>query len=201
MVETGISLIVVIVISLFITSLICLILKGLKRFERNMISKIFLCVLYLLSIYLLLFKPYIYNGFGRVSKDMSITNLSLKPFSTIEMYLENKNYIPLLGSVVVTIPIFPIADWCLRTCLSKKKIFSLMLLFVCLIEPVQLAINMITAYPNKVVDIDDFFLNLIGYLFGFITTILIYRIKSNMCKKKQEHATDTKSVSNRIYKN
>ena len=90
MVETGISLIVVIVISLFITSLICLILKGLKRFERNMISKIFLCVLYLLSIYLLLFKPYIYNGFGRVSKDMSITNLSLKPFSTIEMYLENK---------------------------------------------------------------------------------------------------------------
>src|SRR5699024_10580255 len=113
--------------------LICLILKGLKRFERNMISKIFLCVLYLLSIYLLLFKPYIYNGFGRVSKDMSITNLSLKPFSTIEMYLENKNYIPLLGSVVVTIPIFPIADWCLRNCLSKKKIFSLMLLFVCLI--------------------------------------------------------------------
>lgn len=201
MVETGISLIVVIVISLFITSLICLILKGLKRFERNMISKIFLCVLYLLSIYLLLFKPYIYNGFGRVSKDMSITNLSLKPFSTIEMYLENKNYIPLLGSVVVTIPIFPIADWCLRNCLSKKKILSLMLLFVCLIEPIQLAINMITAYPNKVVDIDDFFLNLIGYLFGFITTILIYRIKSNMCKKKQDHATDTKSVSNRIYKN
>ena len=96
------------------------------------------------------------------------------------MYLENKNYIPLLGSVVVTIPIFPIADWCLRNCLSKKKIFSLMLLFVCLIEPIQLAINMITAYPNKVVDIDDFFLN----LFGFITTILIYRIKSNMCKKK-----------------
>ena len=184
MLETGISLIAVIFICLFITFLICLILKGLRKFERNMTGKIFLCVLYLLSIYLLLFKPYIYNGLGRVSEGMSITNLSLEPFSTIRMCLANKNYIPLLGSVAVTIPIFPIAYWCLRNCLSKKKIFSLMLLFVCLIEPIQLVINMITAYPNKVVDIDDFFLNLIGYLIGFIITVLVYRIKLNMCEKK-----------------
>lgn len=184
MLETGISLIAVIAISLFITSLICLILKGLRKFERNMIGKIFLCVLYLLSIYLLLFKPYIYNGLGRVSEDMSITNLSLEAFSTIGICLENKNYIPLLGSVVVTIPIFPIADWCLRNCLSKKKIFSLTLILVCMIEPIQLAINLITAYPNKVVDIDDFFLNLIGYFIGFIIVTLVYRIKLDMCKTK-----------------
>ena len=181
----GISFASDIAITLLITLIICLILRSFKKFEYNAetILKIFFCILYMFLVYCILIKPYIYDGTGRVPEDVSVLNLALKPFDTISTYSADKNYIPILGSIFITMPLFPLAYWNLRRHVSNKKCFFIFLIFVCMIEPIQLVVNIITSYPNKVIDIDDFILNLIGYLIGYVLTTIIYRIVLRISQK------------------
>lgn len=168
----GVSFEAVIAICLLITFLVCFILSRFKKVKHNTILKVFFCITYLFLIFLFLFKPYIFNGIGKVPSEVSIMNLSLKPFKTISTYLSDKNYIYALGNIIIIVPLFPLGYFSLKKYLSYKSCFFILIIFVFLIEPIQLLINLITQYPNKVVDIDDFVLNLVGYIVGFILTII-----------------------------
>ena len=55
---------------------------------------------------------------------------------------------------------------------SVKKISIISILAGIFIEPIQLLINLITGFPNYVIDIDDFMLQIAGILVGlFIITL------------------------------
>ncbi|MBO8434652.1 MAG: VanZ family protein [Tyzzerella sp.] len=168
---------------------ICIILCGylisklsVKVSYKN-ILKIILCSIYALAIYKFLFRPYMLSGNGDFTLYEYFTRtLSLKPFHTLSIYLEDKNYFPIFGSIAITVPMYPLVSFNVTDVFSKKSYFIIPLIFIILIEPIQLLTNIVTRFPNWVIDIDDLILNLIGYLIGFILTKIAYKIFSGVHK-------------------
>lgn len=157
---------------------ICAFLCGLIQFvKRKYVDYgfciyVFLCSAYVLMAFIILFKPYNYKG----DMDLTLINfINLEAFKTISIYIQDQNYIPIIGNIIITLPLFPLSYVLLNRFVSMKKCFLILLILILIIEPLQLTIDIITMYPNKVVDIDDFILNLSGYLIGFILTALIYK--------------------------
>lgn len=81
--------------------------------------------------------------------------------------------IQLVGNVLLLMPLAFIIVWLMNK--TNKAFIALCGLVVsCLIELIQLVINVITAYPCHAVDIDDVILNYFGYL---LAVLIIWLIK------------------------
>lgn len=116
---------------------------------------------FLIGIY---FSPtVIRKSFDSISPWLTLQTI---PFKT----LKNLGFISIAGHIVLTMPIPILIYIILRA--SVKKISIISILAGIFIEPIQLLINLITGFPNYVIDIDDFMLQIAGILVGlFIITL------------------------------
>lgn len=73
-------------------------------------------------------------------------------------------------NVIMPILVYPILDYLMK---NKKKAFLVGLALIILIEPIQLLTNF------GAFDVNDFYQNLIGYLFGVLIYFIIYYIYKN----------------------
>ena len=130
----------------------------------------------ILVFYFLLLSYWMLLGFGRTTNIDYMYNL--EPFSTIKMYLQFEYFnfstwiINLIGNIGVFMPFGVLLPIVFRSSFIKSLlIFELGLL---MLEVTQL----ITKRGSF--DIDDFILNTIGYVFGFMS----YKFTFDLYKKK-----------------
>lgn len=97
----------------------------------------------------------------------------MTPFKQITEYITVKNYLYLFGNIAVFIPI-PIFFFLNRVSFQRNMLFSF--ISIVIVEPIQLAINKITMYPNKIIDIDDFIMSLIGIIVSLIIVYIFNKI-------------------------
>lgn len=132
---------------------------------------IFTFILYSLLLVSILFYPSVKYS----NEHIDINYFQVIPFKSITDFIINKNYIQILGGFMITAPMIPLLLLNLRK-LSLKTASVIALVIVLLIEPLQLMINIITNYPNKIIDIDDFILNSIGLLLSICLVKIYHKI-------------------------
>lgn len=158
--------------NIFVTSVLIWIgyyaLKGKRPVNRKDFILSGLNILYFVSLVFLYFIPASYTPIHRGPYMI----LQPVPFRTIQ----SSSFIHLSGHIIIVM-LVPIL---LRlNAFSFRKICSLSLLTALTIEPLQFVINAITRFPNFVIDIDDFILQLSGCTIGIICIAVLPRIRSN----------------------
>ena len=63
---------------------------------------------------------------------------------------------------------------------SIRKISIFSLLIAIAIEPLQYILNIVTRYPNRVIDIDDTILRISGVIFALIIIFIINKYKNRI---------------------
>lgn len=102
--------------------------------------------------------------------------MQLIPGKTILEYLHSGNLYQIVGNIILFMPFVLF----MYIFLQKKKpipIILLGLLASILIELAQLIIDLVTEYPNRVFDVDDFILNAAGVVLATVSFHYIKRIK------------------------
>jgi|GEM_PF-1156504 len=122
---------------------------------------------YYLSLVKVVFFPITYF----YKKNPEITSklyYQFSPFNTILKSIEYGLWIQIIGNILLLLPIPILYVVQKRKNLRFHKSFLFGLLLSLSIEMIQLGINYVTGYPNKVMDIDDLILNISGILLGWI---------------------------------
>jgi glycopeptide antibiotics resistance protein len=173
----------------FITLFVCLYFyfNNIRRKQFNFRKLLIIgaILFYALSVFKLTLLPItiVYNDsmfFDKPSQHM----YQLIPFETIITSLNAGNYRQVVGNLIMLLPL-PILIGVLnrRTPIFFKFLIGTVLL-VLFIELSQLVLDYITGVPNAVTDIDDFIMNVLGALLGWII-IKIYFI--SLEHKKRLH--------------
>lgn len=141
--------------------------------KKNIENKIVLLIeiFYIIIVSTILFYPE--NTLSTYS--IKANYFQLLPFKTISEYIINKNYFAIIGNIFILLPI-PIFLYIHKISLKKNVVTSF--LIATAVEPIQILINVITKYSNKIIDVDDFILYIIGVLIGFILLLLNRIIKN-----------------------
>lgn len=135
---------------------------------------IFILKIAIMPVYILDEKAY--ADFTQHIKGISLQGLQPIPFETIKGILEIKAFagaIQIVGNILLLMPLAFIVVWIVNYT-NKKVSLALGLVATCLIETIQLLVNLITRFPCHAVDVDDLILNYAGYL---IAILIIYLIK------------------------
>ncbi|MEH7514099.1 VanZ family protein [Gottfriedia acidiceleris] len=138
-----------------------------KTFTRQRFFHFTIWFFYFLSLVKVVFFPITYFYI----KNPELTSklfYQFSPFKTILNSIEHDLWIQVIGNILLLLPI-PVLYVVLKRKILRFHNFFLFGLFLSLsIEIIQLGINYITGYPNKVMDIDDVILNVSGILLGWI---------------------------------
>lgn len=148
-------------IACLLSGLVFIFLRANKKYKGT-VSKypyIFMLVFYGLLLISILFYPSVTHP----DEYIDVNYFQLIPFKSIVNFVVNRNYIQILGGIIITIPIVPLTLLNFKG-LSLKTTSLITSAIVLLIEPLQLLINILTKYPNKIIDIDDLILNSVGLL-------------------------------------
>ena len=165
---------------LVVYMLICMLLYVIKlRFfsckTRFWISAVF--VFYLMGVIdYTIFPIFIMQG-RNLGMDYDIHSFTqLIPGKTIIEYLQSGNLYQIFGNIILFMPFVLF----MFIFLQKKRpipIIFLGALASILIELTQLIIDLVTNYPNRVFDVDDFILNTVGVILATVVFNYIKRIK------------------------
>lgn len=165
---------------LIVYMLICMLLYMIKlRFfpckTRFWISAVF--VFYLMGVIDYTICPIFIMQGGHPGLDYDIHSFTqLVPGKTIMEYLQSGNLYQIFGNIILFMPFVLF----MFIFLQKKKpilIIFLGILASILLESVQLIIDLVTDYPNRVFDVDDFILNTAGIILATMVFNHIKRIK------------------------
>jgi glycopeptide antibiotics resistance protein len=138
-----------------------------KKNRRDILSTllIYSVIVYILCLIKVVFFP-IYTF-----KDTSDIKISMFfqviPFKSIIPSLKYHNWIQVIGNMALLFPVGVYLKILSKRVQSLKKVLVVSLLLTLSIECIQLIIDFITHYPNKVFDIDDIILNVIGCIAGW----------------------------------
>ena len=94
-----------------------------------------------------------------------------KPFASIIAFIQQKNYIQIVGNIVLLMPLPLLLQGMRQRVFSKMQSFGIVCIASVSIEVLQLAINVITQVRNHVLDVDDLILNITGG----VLLVLLYR--------------------------
>lgn len=89
------------------------------------------------------------------------SGIQLVPFYTIRKALTERNWIQVIGNILLIMPL-PILISISNESVKKKTLFLFVLCTSLGIEVIQLLINIASRFPNHVTDIDDVILNVAG---------------------------------------
>lgn len=109
-----------------------------------------------------------------------VSFIQLVPLKSISSSILNATWIRLtIGNIFLLTPL-PIfyGLYKINSKINYKRCLFLGILCSVTVEIIQLLINLITNYPNRVFDIDDIILNSLGILIGIFTFMLIRNNKS-----------------------
>ena len=150
-----------------------------KRFNwsfRYWLIPVFLCYM-LLLINLTLFPVYLFDkatldsiwgGMGGY-----FTPYQLIPFASIKDYFQTGARLQFVGNVLLLAPLSVFAEIFLQ---QRHKAWKMILgtgTVSVLIEITQLALNLMTGHPGRVIDVDDLILNISGAVITIILTRLV----------------------------
>ena len=144
-------------------------------FRKNIKNKFLLYVEIFYALYLIYFFFYPV-GFNSIDI-LEYSQVNLIPFKQITAYIDNKNFINLLGNILVIFPL-PILLYINKFSIRKISIFSLLIAIA--IEPLQYILNIVTKYPNSIIDIDDTILRISGVIFSLIIIFIINKHKNRI---------------------
>lgn len=138
-----------------------------KTFTKQIFYHFSIWFFYYLSLVKVVFFPitYFYNKNPEITSKLYY---QLSPFKTILKSIEHDLWIQVIGNFLLLLPIPVLYVVLKRKIVRFYKNFLIGLLLSLSIEIIQLGINYVTGYPNKVMDIDDVFLNVSGILMGWI---------------------------------
>ena len=164
------------------------------RFAVNRKYRWILWVIFGLYIIILLYATLFGNRSGSYYSDMTIgdyiaRSVNLVPFKTISLYIKwifdgnrYNNYIPLTNLGVNLILLFPMGFF-LPNLFGLLRNFigylSTNILILALIETIQL----ITRRGSF--DVDDFILNILGAIIGYLVWLLTVKVIASVKKKKE----------------
>ncbi|PFH88582.1 VanZ family protein [Bacillus sp. AFS088145] len=122
--------------------------------------------IYYLSLVKVVFFPitYFYNKNPEITSKLYY---QFSPFKTILKSIEHDLWIQVIGNILLLLPIPILYVVLKRKIVQFYKNFLMGLLVSLSIEIIQLGINYVTGYPNKVMDIDDVILNVSGISIGW----------------------------------
>lgn len=138
-----------------------------KNLKPNKLFFISALIFYGLSVYKLVFLPFTIKF-----NDDSYQNIpfeyyyQLVPFESITSYFSYGNYIQFFGNLVLLLPLPILLGLIKGKSMSFMKNLILITIVTLFIELTQLLINILTEFPNKIADIDDFILNISGGIIG-----------------------------------
>lgn len=137
-------------------------------FRKNIQNKLLLYIEIFYALYLIsfFFYPVGFNS----PESLEYSQANLIPFKQITDYIVNKNFISLFGNMLIIFPL-PILLYINKFSMRKISIFSLLIAIA--IEPLQYILNLVTQYPNRIIDIDDTILRVIGVIFALIIIFII----------------------------
>ena len=166
------------------------------RFAVNKKYRWILWVIFGIYIIIFLYATLFGHRSGSFYSDMTIgdyiaRSVNLVPFKTISLYIKwifdgnrYNNYIPLTNLGVNLILLFPMGFF-LPNLFDRLRNFiaylSTNILILALIETIQL----ITRRGSF--DVDDFILNILGAIIGFLVWLLTIKVIASVTKKKNEN--------------
>lgn len=141
-------------------------------FRKNIKNKFLLYIEIFYALYLIsfFFYPVGFNS----PESLEYSQANLIPFKQITDYIVNKNFISLFGNMLIIFPL-PILLYINKFSIRKISIFSLLIAIA--IEPLQYILNLVTQYPNRIIDIDDTILRVIGVIFALVIIFIINKHK------------------------
>lgn len=100
--------------------------------------------------------------------------LQIVPFETIRSVVSNGTWpVQIIGNILLFMPIPFFMELLKNKKFQLKNLIRIMIVLIVSLELIQGLIDLITGFPNKIMDIDDIILNLIGiFLSYFILKIL-----------------------------
>lgn len=137
-------------------------------FRKNIQNKLLLYIEIFYALYLIsfFFYPVGFNS----PESLEYSQANLIPFKQITDYIVNKNFISLFGNMLIIFPL-PILLYINKFSMRKISIFSLLIAIA--IEPLQYILNLVTQYPNRIIDIDDTILRISGIIFALVIIFII----------------------------
>jgi glycopeptide antibiotics resistance protein len=114
---------------------------------------------------------------------MFYLSANFTPLREISRLLRDGNYAPLIGNILVTVPLPWLLYWDFRR-LGAKKAGALAMLLTLLIEPFQALIDLLYRFPANVIDVDDAILNASGCIIGIFAIYLCIFLKKSKKSKK-----------------
>lgn len=94
------------------------------------------------------------------------------PFKSIYQVIRNMSFGTCLkeifGNIIIFIPLGFLIPIVFEKFRNKKRLFLFVLVASCSVEIMQGLIDIITKIPNRIVDIDDVLLNVIGGMAGYL---------------------------------
>ncbi|PEJ60842.1 hypothetical protein CN692_01775 [Bacillus sp. AFS002410] len=139
-----------------------------KNFNFIRLFHFFTWLFYWLSLIKVVFFPFSYRFKHNPEIFRKDLLYQFVPFHTVFNSIQHGLWIQIIGNIVLLLPIPILFVVLKRKKLPFNKNFLIGLILTISIELIQLLINYSTKYPNKVMDIDDVILNMIGILFGWI---------------------------------
>ncbi|SFF64371.1 Glycopeptide antibiotics resistance protein [Halobacillus alkaliphilus] len=141
-----------------------------KKKKKNF-KKLFLfgaTIFYVVSVIKLTLLPITVSFKEGVFPDLASSDFyNLVPFQTISQALSYGNYVQVFGNIALLFPLHILLGLLRGKVLSFFKSLLLLIVITLTIELTQLIINLATGIANKVIDIDDFILNVFGGLVGW----------------------------------
>ncbi|BFH17438.1 VanZ family protein [Paenibacillus melissococcoides] len=158
-----------------------------KKFEfyRVLLQGAF--IFYILALMKLVYLPIrVLFGDHNLSQPTIYDFMQLIPFKTIETTLNHHNYIQVYGNLLLLFPL-PILLQLIFKKFSFFKSFLIVLSVTVFIEITQFGIDLLTNYPNKVMDIDDVILNTLGGIIGwfFYETYAAFRERPTLERNRK----------------
>lgn len=151
--------------------------KKLKTMSTKLIILRYLFIFYILSVIKLTILP-ITISFEKIMVYPSYSIYQIIPFKTIVQVIKYNTWkVQLIGNILLLYPL-PIFMGLLNC--KKNNIFIKSILVSVFIEITQLLINLITKCPNKIFDVDDLILNIIGIGLGYITLNVFVKYKERV---------------------
>lgn len=135
-------------------------------------------IIYIFTVTVILFLPT-----GVYKAEIDFNYFQLVPFKQISSYIKNNNYFSIIANTFILFPV-PLFVYFNRVHFKTNVILSLIAAIA--IEPIQLIINIVTQYPNKIIDIDDFIMEFTGIMIGLIFAYILDRLNLTQNIKLQK---------------
>lgn len=176
----SIFLIIIIILSCF-----SIIIYKIKKTHKYSIYGIILFEVYLLCLIKVVYLPIRMITDEKLKDIMPMGNdwnaIQIIPFKTLGEVIDANNQLVQIGGNIVLFMPFVFFIYYMFNERNKIKCIFISFMVILFVEITQLGIDVLTEYPNKVCDVDDVIVNMMGVI---LITIIINLLKNTRVEKQ-----------------